>query len=127
MKPSKALYQFSKLPGTTLLIFVAGATYACNDLLVNTPQGALDEHTLANAAGVEGSLTATYKILDHNTGVGGAWGTAASNWMWGSVTRDDAYRGSEASAPIPITSIELYNWGGLGGRGLFERQVARLV
>jgi hypothetical protein len=30
--------------------------------------------------------------------------------VWGSVTSDDAYKGSEASDQPPITDIELYNW-----------------
>ncbi len=59
---------------------------------------------------MEGSLIAAYRILDHNTGVGGAWGSAASNWVWGSTTSDDAYKGSEATDQPPITDIELYNW-----------------
>jgi hypothetical protein len=92
------------------------------------PQGALDEQTLANKAGVEGSLIAAYRALDWNTGVGGAWGTAASKWVWGSVTSDDAYKGSEASDQPAITDIELYNWatGAADGylndrwRGLYE-------
>ncbi len=71
------------------------------------PQGELDEKSLANAAGVEATLIATYRMLDH---VYGAWGTAASNWVWGSVTSDDAYKGSEASDSPPIPDIEMYIW-----------------
>jgi hypothetical protein len=86
---------------------VAGAAYACEDFLVANPQGSLDETTLANEAGVEGNLIATYRMLDHTFG---AWGPAASNWVWGSATSDDAYKGSEASDQPPITDIEMYNW-----------------
>ncbi len=106
----KALYRSRLLSGTALLVFVAGATFACGDFLEGAPQGALDDQTLANQAGVEGTLIAAYRVLDWNTGVGGAWGTAASNWVWGSVPSDDAYKGSEASDQPPITDIELYNW-----------------
>ncbi|HVH30165.1 MAG TPA: RagB/SusD family nutrient uptake outer membrane protein, partial [bacterium] len=42
--------------------------------------------------------------------VAGAWGSAASNWVWGSVTSDDAYKGSNFGDQSPITDIELYNW-----------------
>lgn len=100
----------SLLSGTAVLIVVAGVTYACDDFLDSAPQGTLDENTLANQAGVEGTLIAAYRVLDWNTGVGGDWGTAASNWVWGSVTSDDAYKGSEASDQPNITDIELYNW-----------------
>ncbi len=112
----KTLHRFRLLSGAAFLIFVTGATYACNDFLTGAPQGVLDDVTLANQAGVEGTLIAAYRVLDHNQGVGGAWGTAASNWVWGSVPSDDAYKGSEASDQPPITDIELYNWSTGGAR-----------
>ena len=74
------------------------------------PQGTLDAGTLANRAGVEGTLIAAYRSLDYTNGVGGAWGSAASNWIWGSVTSDDAYKGSEATDQPAIDPIELYQW-----------------
>jgi len=70
----------------------------------------LDESTLTTQPGVEGSLIATYRALDYTNGVGGAWGTAASDWVWGSVPSDDAYKGSEASDQPPINDIEAYHW-----------------
>jgi len=100
----------SRLLSGTACLLLAGATFACSDFLETPPQGALDENTLANLAGVEGTLIAAYRALDWNNGVGGAWGTAASNWVWGSVTSDDAYKGSEASDQPAVTDIELYNW-----------------
>ena len=54
---------------------------------------------------------AAYRALDWNNGVGGGWGNAASNWVWGSVTSDDAYKGSEASDQPPINDVEAYQWG----------------
>jgi hypothetical protein len=104
----KAL-QRSRLLFGAFLIFVAGATLACEEFLDTPPQGALDEGTLATQVGVEGSLIAAYRLLDR-VGATGLWGTAASNWVWGSVTSDDAYKGSEASDQPPVTDIELYNW-----------------
>jgi hypothetical protein len=99
------------LVGTAFLIFLGGVTYACSDFLNIAPQGVLDEGTLSNQAGVEGTLIATYRALDWNNAVGGAWGSAASNWVWGSVTSDDAHKGSDANDQAPIADIELYNWG----------------
>jgi hypothetical protein len=110
----KAPFRFRLPFWTALLIFVAGATYACKDFLATTQQGTLDEQTLANPGGVEATLIATYRMLDH---VYGNWGTAASNWVWGSVTSDDAYKGSEASDPVPITDFEMYNWSAGGAHG----------
>jgi hypothetical protein len=101
-----------------LLVWVAfllltGATlYGCKDFLTEaaSPQGTLNEETLTTRAGVEGSLIATYRALDWNTAVGGVWGNAASNWVWGSVTSDDAYKGSESNDQPDINDIEGYHW-----------------
>lgn len=99
--------------GTALMSLTAVTLSGCENFLEDAaaPQGTLNEQTLANRNGVEGSLIAAYRSLDWNTGVGGAWGSAASNWVWGSVTSDDAYKGSEASDQPPINDIEAYQWG----------------
>lgn len=93
--------------------------YGCNDFLERAaaPQGTLNEQSLATRQGVEGSLIAAYRALDWNFGVGGAWGNAASNWVWGSVTSDDAYKGSEASDQPSINDIEAYHWSTAGSEG----------
>jgi hypothetical protein len=51
-------------------------------------------------------------MLDH-AGMG-AWGTAASNWVWGSVASDDAHNGAEATGWNPAVDIEMYSWGSAG-------------
>ena len=98
--------------GAALFAVAAAGLYGCKDFLENAaePQGTLDEGTLANKTGVEGSLIAAYRALDWTNGVGGAWGSAASNWVWGSVTSDDAYKGSEASDQPNINDIEAFHW-----------------
>jgi len=98
--------------GSAVAALLAVVIYGCADFLEDAaaPQGTLNEQTLANRVGVEGSLIAAYRALDWNTGVGGAWGNAASNWVWGSVTSDDAYKGSEASDQPPINDVEAYHW-----------------
>src|SRR5688572_19499435 len=97
---------------TALLMSSAVTLQGCQDFLeeASAPQGTLNELSLATRAGVEGNLIAAYRALDWNNGVGGAWGNAASNWVWGSVPSDDAYKGSEASDQPGVTDIELYNW-----------------
>jgi hypothetical protein len=108
----KPVLRHPLLFGTTVVTLAGAALYGCSDFLESAaaPQGTLDERTLANRAGVEGTLIAAYRSLDHNQGVGGAWGSAASNWVWGSATSDDAYKGSEASDQPPINDIEAYQW-----------------
>jgi hypothetical protein len=107
----KTRNRFPLLGGTALLMFVAVAAYSCKDFLNGDPQGTLDELTLANKAGVEGSLIATYRALDCTNFTNADWGCAASDWVWGSVTSDDAYKGSEASDQPPINDLEAYAWG----------------
>jgi hypothetical protein len=96
---------------TTLASFAAVA-YGCKDFLTSnaTPQGALDAQVLYTKAGVEGSLIAAYRVLDCANSTQPNWGCAVSNWVWGSVTSDDAYKGSEASDQPAINDIEAYHW-----------------
>lgn len=112
---------FSRQPllvGTALLCS-ALTLYGCKDFLTEaaTPQGTLDQGTLANKAGVEGTLIAAYRALDWTTGVGGTQGSAASNWIWGSVVSDDAYKGSESTDATGINDVEAYHWGTADAEG----------
>ena len=108
----KKAWKHPLLFGTAFLMLGSATLYGCKDFLTSAaaPQGTLNAQTLATLQGVEGSLIAAYRALDWNTGVGGAWGGAASNWVWGSVPSDDAYKGSEASDQPPIDDIERYQW-----------------
>jgi hypothetical protein len=101
------------LAGTTFLILATGALYGCKDFLVenSTPQGTLNEQTLSNRAGVEGTLIGAYRTLDCTTSTSSNWGCAASNWVWGSVVADDSYKGSDGTDQPPINDLELYHWG----------------
>src|SRR3989442_8284081 len=98
------------LVGTGFLILLGGVTYSCKDFLNAVPQGTLNEATLTNAAGVEGSLIAAYRALDCTNSTNSDWGCAASDWPFGSVPSDEAYKGSEASDQPGVTDLELYNW-----------------
>jgi starch-binding outer membrane protein, SusD/RagB family len=100
------------LVGTALLTLATGALYGCKDFLANAaaPQGTLDAGTLANRAGVEGTLIGAYRTLDCTNSTG-LWGCAASDWVFGSVAADDSYKGSNATDQPPINDIEGYHWG----------------
>lgn len=100
------------LVGTAFLALATGVIYGCSDFLSAsaTPQGALDAGTLANRAGVEATLIGAYRPLDC-TNSSGAWGCAASNWVWSSVASDESYKGSTGSDQPPINDIEGYHWG----------------
>jgi hypothetical protein len=72
--------------------------YACKkDFLEKAPLGTLDENTLANKAGVEGLLIGAYSQLNGMGGAGGfSFYSTPSNWAFGGVASDDAYKGTDA-------------------------------
>jgi starch-binding outer membrane protein, SusD/RagB family len=97
------------LYGLAGLVAAAGVTYACKDFLDQPPQGTVEVASLETKAGVEGMLIAAYRSLDCSNS-SGAWGCAASNWVWGSVTSGDAYKGSNLGDQQPINDIESFYW-----------------
>ena len=76
----KATSRHPLIFGAAVLTMLTAGAYGCSDFLEQNavPQGTLDAETLANKAGVEGSLIAAYRALDWTTGVGGNWGSAAT-------------------------------------------------
>ena len=113
------IFRKSRFLGVAMACLTAGSLYGCKDFLVQsaTPQGTLDANALSSKAGVEGNLIAAYRSLDWNNAVGGNWGSAASNWIWGSVASDDAYKGSEATDQPAIDPVEFYDWSASGAQG----------
>jgi hypothetical protein len=107
------------LLGTAVLLCGLGALYGCSDFLTDAarPQGTLDANTLSTKAGVEGSLIAAYRQLDRTN-----IGSAVSNWVWGSVTSDDAYKGSEASDAPSIDPIQEWQWAAPGVEGQLDEK-----
>jgi hypothetical protein len=103
----------SLLRGMAVTILATAVLYGCKDFLSTAaePQGTLDQTTLANRTGVEGSLIAAYRTLDCTDATSGNWGCAASNWVFGSVAADDSYKGSDGLDQPPINDIEGYHWG----------------
>ncbi|AHG89785.1 RagB/SusD domain-containing protein [Gemmatirosa kalamazoonensis] len=118
---------FTKHPAlcrTALALAAVAITWGCKDLLETsaTPQGALNESTLANLTGVEGSLIAAYRALDCTDSNFAFGGCSASNWGLGSVPSDDAYKGSEAQDFPDMTDIENYHWGSSGVEGILNNK-----
>jgi starch-binding outer membrane protein, SusD/RagB family len=106
----KTLLRSKVVIATAVLTTFGAITYACKNFLDQPAQGTLDESTLSNRAGVEGSLIAAYRSLDCDDSSLGSWGCAASNWVWGSVTSGDAHKGSNLGDQQPINDIETYIW-----------------
>ena len=100
------------LVGATFLFVATGALYGCKNFLndASAPEGTLNESTLENQLGVEGTLIGAYRALDCTSIVQANWGCAASDWVWGSVAADDANKGSDATDQPPINDIEGHHW-----------------
>jgi len=82
------------------------ATACSKDFLERVPQGTANENTLSNKKGVDAVLIGAYSLLD---GVGSGTTTffaPASNWIYGSLTAGDAYKGSEPADQAVLTTIE---------------------
>lgn len=83
---------------------------ACSKGFLNKPPlGTLNPSVLANEKGVQSLLIGAYSCLDGEGGSGGGWGSAASNWVYGSVCADDAYKGSTPSDQGDILPLETYS------------------
>lgn len=97
MKKIKLIYF---IPGFISLLLIV---HACKKGFLDVnPQGSLSEQVLANKTGVEGLLIGTYSRL----GGSANWGSAPSNWVFGSVVADDAYKGSTPSDQPAINPLE---------------------
>jgi hypothetical protein len=109
-----------------IVIFTAGILFACKESFLDGPaQGVLDQSTLGNQDGVEANLISAYSILDGYAEYGG-WGNAGSNWIFGSVTSDDAYKGSEPGDQQPAQDAELYQWTTAGVDGYLNDKFSSL-
>lgn len=64
------------------------------EFLETTPLGQLDANQLATKRGVEGLLIGAYSLLDGIGGNKSDIGSAASNWIYGSICGSEAYIGS---------------------------------
>ncbi|GGF48742.1 RagB/SusD family nutrient uptake outer membrane protein [Echinicola rosea] len=97
----------------TLMILAAGIIcLSCSDeFLERPPQGSISEEELASPDGVEGLLIGAYKMT---TGYGlegqSSWNGAVDNWVYGGVTSDDAYKGTDAGDQPEQSFLERYDF-----------------
>lgn len=93
----------------TLTAFVCtGIMTSCGDkFLETTPLGVGNEAMLSNKTGVDAVLIGAYSLLD-GVGAGPVNTSSVSNWIYGSVASDDAYKGSDVGDQAQITTIERY-------------------
>lgn len=83
----KRKYIYALLSGLALLLIFEACKKSYLDV---APAGSLNSSNLANKVGVEGLLIGAYAKLGGSQN----WGSAPSNWVFGSVIADEAYKGS---------------------------------
>lgn len=89
-------------------VICAGLMSSCGEsFLATNPLGVANENLLANKSGVNAVLIGAYSLLD-GVGSGPANTSSVSNWIFGSISSDDAYKGSDVGDQAQITTIERY-------------------
>lgn len=79
---------------------------SCEDALDYTPTGVLSSSDLTSPTAIEGLVTAAYAAI----GNGDMIGPIYSNWVYGSVRSDDAYKGGGGTGDVgEIDALEHYN------------------
>ncbi|MBO9637500.1 RagB/SusD family nutrient uptake outer membrane protein [Siphonobacter aquaeclarae] len=90
-------------------LLMAGLISSCSESFLDVkPQGVASQSQLSNKAGVNALLIGSYSLLDGIGSGGTDWHGAVSNWVYGGVASDDAYKGTDASDQPEITGIERY-------------------
>jgi len=88
--------------------------HSCSeDFLTTQPNASASGEVMASPEGVEATLIGAYSVIDGQGTVswwsgGHAWAACATNWVWGSVVSDDAYKGSSFGDQTPINPLERY-------------------
>jgi len=94
------------LPVAILAITSTG----CKNFFDVAPQGVAVAGQLKNKVGVNALLIGAYSLLD---GIGSGttgWHAAVSNWVYGGVVSDDAYKGTDAGDQPEQSFLEQYLW-----------------
>ncbi|HVM89366.1 MAG TPA: RagB/SusD family nutrient uptake outer membrane protein [Puia sp.] len=101
MKKNKNKYiALLSLPVLMLIIF------SCKKFLSKPVVGSLSPAVLANKAGVDGLLIGAYSMLDGYAQTSTSWETSTTNWIYGGVAADDAYKGSNTTDQPVAVPIE---------------------
>jgi len=92
-----------------LVLAVAGLIGSCKQSFLEVkPAGALDQNILATESGVEAMLIGCYACLDGQGGPGG-WGSATTNWVYGSIRGLESNKGSDAGDQPFINPIQTFS------------------
>lgn len=95
-----------KLIITAFILSGLSILSACKKVLDYTPPGVLSSTDLTSLTAIEGLVTAAYAAI----GNGDMIGPIYSNWAFGSVHSDDAYKGGGGTGDVgDVDALEHYN------------------
>jgi hypothetical protein len=87
----------------TLIVVLA----ACKKTFLDKPPlGTLNPQILATSKGVQGILIGAYSLVDGEGAPGDGFASGASNWTYGGVASDDAYKGSDPTDVADVAPFE---------------------
>ncbi|MEJ7767910.1 MAG: RagB/SusD family nutrient uptake outer membrane protein [Chitinophagaceae bacterium] len=104
----KATTKYFMMVGITAFL-ITGLNSCKKEFLEPQPFTRYSPEQLQSKKGIEGVLVGVYGMLD-GQGIAGAsgWMVGATNWVYGDVVSDDAYKGTDANDQPQMTEIELW-------------------
>ncbi len=101
----KIKYKFLILSSFVIVVVIV----ACSKNFLNKPPlGTLSPEILATEKGVQGLLIGAYSIVDGEGIPGDGFASGASNWTFGNVAADDAYKGSDPTDVAEVAPFERF-------------------
>src|SRR4030088_1808969 len=97
--------KYKILLALTLVLLIT--IVACKKSFLNKPPlGTLSPEIMASEAGVQGLLIGAYSLVDGEGASGDGFASGASNWTYGGVASDDAYKGSDPTDVAEVAPFE---------------------
>src|SRR5436305_13027288 len=90
------------------LVLIAAVVACSKDFLDKPPLGTLNPAIMATEKGVQGLLIGAYSLVDGEGASGDGFASGASNWIYGGVASDDAYKGSDPSDVAVAAPFEVW-------------------
>lgn len=93
----------------TLTVVVIVILAACKKTFLDKPPlGTLSSQILSTNKGVQGILIGAYSLVDGEGAPGDGFASGASNWTYGGVASDDAYKGSDPTDVAVVAPFETW-------------------
>src|SRR6478672_6834047 len=97
------------LLSVSLVLLIVLLVVACKkSFLDKPPLGTLNPQIVASESGVNGLLIGAYSLVDGEGASGDGFASGASNWTYGGVASDDAYKGSDPSDVADVAPFEQF-------------------